>query len=163
MLLPNAESAVVELAKLRDYSLNLYHERGQHKARVFEAALGVRAEDAEWLQAQILMRVVLDEAEENAPSVFGRRFIVDLQLIRAGKSAVVRTTWIIEYGVEHPWLASWVDLLLRDLKEWLLWTTLNHLIWWLYCKICLSSACNAAMSEPCWKPLLTINTIRRAG
>ena len=106
MLLPNAESAIVELAKLRDYSLNPYHERGQHKARVFEAALGVRTEDAEWLRTQILTRALLDEAEENAPSVFGRRFIVDMQLIRAGKSAVVRTTWIIEHGTEHPRLTS---------------------------------------------------------
>ncbi|MBI3424605.1 MAG: hypothetical protein HY011_16850 [Acidobacteria bacterium] len=43
MKLPDAENAVVELAKLRDYSLNLSHERGGHKARVFQAALGQAA------------------------------------------------------------------------------------------------------------------------
>ena len=39
MKLPNAANAFVDLAKLRDYSLSRTHEEGQHKARVFFAAL----------------------------------------------------------------------------------------------------------------------------
>src|SRR5439155_22024804 len=34
MILPNADRAVVEMAKLRDYCLNLSHLRWHHKARV---------------------------------------------------------------------------------------------------------------------------------
>ncbi len=34
MKLPNAENAVVEIAKLRDYCLSEDHLRGRHKARV---------------------------------------------------------------------------------------------------------------------------------
>jgi hypothetical protein len=39
MRLPNSHKAVVEIAKLRDYSLNPNDTVGQHKARVFKAAL----------------------------------------------------------------------------------------------------------------------------
>ena len=41
--LPNADRAVVDLGKLRDYSLNPLHEVGKHKARVPSA--GPRAHD----------------------------------------------------------------------------------------------------------------------
>jgi hypothetical protein len=40
MKLPNAGQAIVDIAKLRDYSLSPTHEEGKHKARVFAAALG---------------------------------------------------------------------------------------------------------------------------
>ena len=35
MKLPNADRAVVEIEKLRDYCLSSSHPRGRHKARVF--------------------------------------------------------------------------------------------------------------------------------
>ncbi|WP_347277307.1 DUF6883 domain-containing protein [Leptolyngbya sp. FACHB-671] len=41
MKLPNAESAFIDLNKLRSYSLNLQHDRGKHKARLFAAILGL--------------------------------------------------------------------------------------------------------------------------
>ena len=43
--LPNAERAVVDIAKLRDYSLNPTHDVGKHKARVFRSALGLTVDD----------------------------------------------------------------------------------------------------------------------
>jgi hypothetical protein len=46
--------AFLDVAKLRDYSLNTKHEEGKHKARVFAAALGLRSGDAEWLRAKLL-------------------------------------------------------------------------------------------------------------
>jgi hypothetical protein len=49
----------VEIAKLRDYSLDPGHQEGKHKARVFAAALGLEKEDAEWLRDQ-LIRVARD-------------------------------------------------------------------------------------------------------
>lgn len=43
--LPHAERAVVETRKLRDYALNPKHGHGQHKARVFRAALSFTRDD----------------------------------------------------------------------------------------------------------------------
>jgi hypothetical protein len=40
MKLPNGENADLG-TKLEDYSLNPFHRHGQHKARVFESALGI--------------------------------------------------------------------------------------------------------------------------
>jgi hypothetical protein len=50
MKLPNPHKAVVEISKLRDYSLNVDHSVGKHKARVFRAALGLTVKQADWLR-----------------------------------------------------------------------------------------------------------------
>jgi hypothetical protein len=54
MQLPNSDRAVVEIEKLRDYSLNPNHPVGKHKARAFKAALGITLEDAAWLRDRAL-------------------------------------------------------------------------------------------------------------
>jgi hypothetical protein len=50
MKLPNPHKAVVEISKLRDYSLNVDDSVGKHKARVFRAALGLTVKQADWLR-----------------------------------------------------------------------------------------------------------------
>ncbi|MEG3974922.1 hypothetical protein QT970_09915 [Microcoleus sp. herbarium8] len=57
MLIPNAKNAVVDIRKLRDYCLNLEHDDGKHKARLFSSIMGMTADDAEELR-QILLEVV---------------------------------------------------------------------------------------------------------
>jgi hypothetical protein len=106
MKLPNGENARVDIAKLRDYCLNEAHEVGSHKARVFRAALGLTAEDAEWLQEKLLAAAKDDEAQSADPSPFGLRYTIDVTIVREGKTAVVRTSWIIEYGTDFPRLTS---------------------------------------------------------
>ena len=71
MQLPNSDKAVVEIEKLRDYSLNPNHPVGKHKARVFKTALGITLEDAEWLRDRALEIAVSNEAQSGAASVFG--------------------------------------------------------------------------------------------
>lgn len=106
MKLPNAERAVVEIAKLRDYSLNPSHDAGQHKARVFRAALGLAVEDAEWLRERVLRAAREEEAVGGPPSVFGDKYVVDVVVAYGGRSAIVRTAWIVEYGTDFPRLTS---------------------------------------------------------
>jgi hypothetical protein len=50
---PDAEGAIIEDAKLREYALNPEHEVGKHKARMF-AAVGWTIEDYEELKYAIL-------------------------------------------------------------------------------------------------------------
>ena len=106
MKLPNADKAVVDAEKLREYCLNPNHPEGRHKARVFRAALDIGQEEAEWLRGAIL--AALKEAEvvwaEETP--YGWRYDVDIPLTRAGKSAVVRTGWILGRNREAPRLAT---------------------------------------------------------
>ena len=91
MKLPNAQRAVVEIEKLRDYCLSVNHPRGRHKARVFATALGIAADDAEELRQKILSAVLEEEASPTEHDEYGQRYIVDFTMKWQGKDAVVRS------------------------------------------------------------------------
>src|SRR5713101_4255314 len=99
MKLPNAENAFVDIAKLRDYSLNPNHPEGRHKARAFLEKLAIGRDDAELLRQLILEAIVTADAVEQQPTEYGRRFAVDFQIQRGQGiivyQAFVRTAWII--------------------------------------------------------------------
>ena len=110
MKLPNADRAVVEIEKLRDYSLNPNHPEGKHKARVFLAAIGFKADDAERLRELILEAILTAEAKEQSNTPYGRRFVVDFH-IKAEQGLVltiktIRTAWIIRNNEDFPRLTS---------------------------------------------------------
>ena len=63
MLIPNAENAIVDIRKLRDYCLNPEHDEGKHKALLFSTVFGMTAEDAENLRQIILEAVKTHEAK----------------------------------------------------------------------------------------------------
>jgi hypothetical protein len=79
-LIPNAENALVDIRKLRDYCLNIDHDDGKHKARLFSSILGMTAADAEDLR-QILLEVVkVQEAKLGRRDEFGQRYTVEFKL-----------------------------------------------------------------------------------
>ena len=100
--LPNADLAILEVLKLRDYCLNPLHPEGRHKARVFAAALGIGRGDAEWFRAEMLAVLCSAPVIRHEPSGFGDRYTVDLDIERNGFTAVVRTAWIVRCGEEIP-------------------------------------------------------------
>lgn len=104
--LPNGALAVVEIEKLREYSLNPLHSRGRHKARVFQSALGFTLADADWLREQLLRVAREEEAGSGTPSPFGTKYVIDFTLTRGGRSALVRSSWIVEHGTNFPRLTS---------------------------------------------------------
>ena len=71
VMLPTADRAVVDIAKLRDYCLNPDHEDGKHKARVFASALGLRQGDADWLRGRLLEAAVSEQAIMISKNRFG--------------------------------------------------------------------------------------------
>jgi hypothetical protein len=108
--LPNADRAVVDIEKLREYSLNPNHPEGKHKARVFLAAIGFKAEDAERLRELILEAISTIEAKAQQPTSYGQRFVVDFS-VKAEQGLVVtlktvRSTWIIRNDEDFPRLTS---------------------------------------------------------
>jgi hypothetical protein len=104
--LPNAENAIVDIAKLRDYSLNPDHADGKHKARVFWDKLGITRNDAEQLRHVIMESVLTMEAVEQESTEYGRRFVIDLQISWAKgiiiSTAAVRTAWIVRNDEDFP-------------------------------------------------------------
>ncbi len=77
MKLPNAELAVIEIAKLRDYCLNPEHPRGRYKAHVFARVLGFTADDAEALREALLDAAQREEVALGEVDSFGQRYTLD--------------------------------------------------------------------------------------
>lgn len=106
MKLPNAERAFVDVAKLRDYSLNPDHREGKHKARVFNAALALTKDDAQWLRRILLDLVRERECQLGRRTAFGERYIVDFLLTKEEKSAHLRSVWNIRPYEDFPRLIT---------------------------------------------------------
>jgi len=79
MKLPNANRAIVGIRKIEAYCLNPNHPRGKHKARVFESALALRAEDARELREELLRRAVTEPALTAGADEFGTRYFIDFE------------------------------------------------------------------------------------
>ena len=105
MLVPNAEHAVVDIRKLRDYCLNPLHDEGKHKARLF-AAIGITVNEAEELQTILLQVVKTSETRLGRRDSYGQRYIVDFPFNWRGKETMIRSGWIIEHGMETPRLTT---------------------------------------------------------
>src|SRR5258705_10238596 len=106
MHLPNPHKAVVDIEKLRDYSLNPNHPVGKHKARVFKSARRLTMQDAAWLRERALEIALTGEAVLGLPSVFGYKYVIDSVVNHHGMSALVRFCWIMEFGTDFPRLTS---------------------------------------------------------
>ncbi|MBD2490915.1 DUF6883 domain-containing protein [Aulosira sp. FACHB-615] len=105
-MLPNAENAVVDIRKLRDYCLNPEHPSGKNKARLFLSILGMTADNAEELRQIILEKVKTQEAVLNLCDEFGQRYTVDFTLEWQDRNATIPTGWIIENNSDFPRLTS---------------------------------------------------------
>jgi len=80
MLIPNANKAIVDIRKLRDYCLNLEHDDGKHKARLFSSILGMKAQNAEELRLILLEIIKTHEAKLGRSDRFGQRYTVDFEI-----------------------------------------------------------------------------------
>lgn len=80
MLIPYANNAIVDIRKLRDYCLNLEHDDGKHKARLFSSILGMKAENAEELRLTLLENIKTHEAKLGRSDRFGQRYTVDFEI-----------------------------------------------------------------------------------
>ena len=106
MKLPNADLAVVDRKKLRDYCLNQDHPRGKHKARVFESALGFTAADTDELITEISKGIQETECEKGEGDEYGQRYTGDIEVEINAMKAFVRTAWIIKRGEIQPRLTT---------------------------------------------------------
>ncbi|MCC7354340.1 MAG: hypothetical protein IT330_11335 [Anaerolineae bacterium] len=106
MIIPNAERAVVDMRKLRDYCLNPTHDEGRHKARLFAAALGITREDVGELHDALLQAIKTHDAQLGRRDEYGQRYIVDFMCEWHGKRAMIRSSWIVEHGSGIPKLTS---------------------------------------------------------
>ena len=106
MKIPNAERAVVDIRKLRDYRLNPEHDEGKHKAHQFYVKIGMRVDNAEELRDALLQAILTDDAKLEKNDVYGQRYTIDFTLHWHGRQATIRSGWIINRGSEVPRLVT---------------------------------------------------------
>lgn len=101
MRLPNGGRVIVDIRKLRDYSLNPHHSVGKSKARVF-ASIGTTAADAARLREALLQAASSCEAAATLLDEYSQRYVIDFEF--AG--AMIRSPWIVLTGEETPRLTT---------------------------------------------------------
>jgi hypothetical protein len=106
MKLPNSERAEVDIRKLVDYCLSSTHKVGRHKARVFEAALGLTIVDAFKLRAWLQRAAIERDAIMERSDEFGQRYRIDFEVVTASGRAMVRSAWMMRSGEDFPRLTT---------------------------------------------------------
>ena len=107
--LPQGDRAVLDTRKLAGYCLSHEHPRGRHKARVFRETLDIGPTEAAWLRDALLRGAREGDALRLATDAWGSRWRIDVVVERHGKSAVVRTIWIMRTGERTPrFVTCWV-------------------------------------------------------
>ncbi len=110
-LLPRGAEAFGVRYKLDTYSLDPTHKRGGPKARGFELILGITIDAIDYLEAQILARVLdtpVSTIEDNPP--YGINCVVDMLIggigAKADRIVNVRTVWTFDQPGASPRLLS---------------------------------------------------------
>lgn len=106
MKLPNADSLLVEQAKICEYLLNPTHRYGASKAR-FLAGFGFRSETWEELAAALREHGQTHEVSRQKETPFGPRYEVEGELAAPdGRRPRVCTVWQLDAGEIAPRLIT---------------------------------------------------------
>jgi hypothetical protein len=109
--LPNAHQARIPTDELVRYALDLNHERGLHKARVFASALGITAGDWRYLHDAILAALPEATVRSTRITPFGVTYEVVVMIDGLnGATKPVVTTWVIERDGPPRLTSTWVDI-----------------------------------------------------
>ena len=101
-MLPNADLAVIDPAKLRDYLLSTEHPHGRFKARFF-GALGFAADRWYELESAFRTQHLMQTAERVPAAANGEKFTIRAMLVGPnGESALVVSVWFIARGERTP-------------------------------------------------------------
>lgn len=106
MKLPNPEKTFIDNNKLAGYSLNVNHDEGKHKARVFKSALNLTIDNIEELKQALLEAVKTYEAIPDKANSYGQKYIIDFPLTRDNKTAIVHSVWIVRNDENFPRLVT---------------------------------------------------------
>jgi hypothetical protein len=100
--LPNAEQAIVDPAKVRDYLLSPEHPVGRSKAVVFNS-LGFTRSNWPELHQVFLSLALHDSAELDEKIEFGQKYVVRGTIQGPNdRAAFVKTVWIVLNDEDFP-------------------------------------------------------------
>jgi hypothetical protein len=96
--IPNADQAVIDPAKLRDYLLSSTHPVGRFKAPFFQG-LGYTAPDWGRLEADLRTQHLPQEAVAAPPTPYGQKYVIRATLVGlARRPARVVSVWVVRVG-----------------------------------------------------------------
>ena len=105
-MLPNAQLAIVERAKITEYLLNAEHRYGASKARFF-TAFGFDPAVWETLAQALSEHGQRHEVSRTRETLFGPRYEVDGELNAPdGRTPRIRTVWQLDHGEVAPRLST---------------------------------------------------------
>ena len=106
MKLPNAERAVIDERKVRDYLLSRTHPIGRFKASFFARA-GFTSADWQRLVQQLRSLAAHGKAVLGETSQYGQKYLISGTLTGPGGTSVeVTTVWIVQTGSDAPRLVT---------------------------------------------------------
>lgn len=101
--LPNHIMAVIDERKLVDFALNKAHTIGKDLADNFEKVLGFDKFNWQGLAKQIIEKLPKYKANFKREDICSKRYWVDIPIKGPnGKTATVRTVWILRLDADHP-------------------------------------------------------------
>ncbi|HEX6012426.1 MAG TPA: hypothetical protein VFY87_11615 [Geminicoccaceae bacterium] len=105
-ILDNADRATIDVRKFKEYLLNPSSEKGAHKARVFQAALGYTRLNCLDLIEAIRQGIMTNDAVFVREDRYGRHYRVEMTITGPKGSALVATGWIFDRGGDVPRLTT---------------------------------------------------------
>ncbi len=97
--LPNAERALVEERRVREYLLNVQHESGGPKARFF-IAHGFASDTWESLRASLIIHGSENTVTRMVQTQWGKRYTIECNCPTPdGHNPCIRTVWQMDDGV----------------------------------------------------------------
>ncbi len=106
MRLPGGERAIIPEGKIERYCLDITHRIGGPKARVFLAALGLTARDADLLKGALSAAARAHDAALVRRDRYGDHYRIDFRFRRAGRERTIRSGWTIREPDGPPYLTT---------------------------------------------------------
>ena len=106
MKLPNGDRAIIDRRKVTDYCLSHDHDDGSHKARLFQARVGVNQDNSALLLTALRTVAVTGEAAVGKVDEYGSRYVIDFEFEGPRGTAVIRLAWIVRVDEEVPRLVT---------------------------------------------------------
>jgi hypothetical protein len=104
--LPNAAHAIIPSDKLSDDLLSKSHLIGRRKARFF-LSIGFGEEEVDELKDALMYVAKNGEVKSAITTAFGVKYLVEGVILGpSGRSAAIRTVWIVETGQDRPRLVT---------------------------------------------------------
>ena len=106
MKLPRGEDAIIPPGKVEAYCLDIMHRIGGPKARVFLAALGLTARDADLLKGALTAAALAHDAALVRRDRYGDHYRIDFRFGHAGRERTIRSGWTIRESGGPPYLTT---------------------------------------------------------